>query len=211
MFWSVQGSSAYNLQLCLYSSCWLPTELLQAGDDEQRNKAGSCCHRKCSWQCKCVVKVIIALLLGYMVAAVITSDGGKHYVTSSDFETAPSITFLWVRTFGFGFYAPAVLPFLIGMLALITKLLPISPVAPSPPQVLKARCGPTSCFTKLNVLCSQYAPRYLDCSSALSPSAALNSVQLQLCTQLNCSSALSSTAAFHPLLLLLYTLTTLQC
>ena len=61
-------------------------------------------------------QVIIALLLGYMVAAVITSDGGKHYVTSSDFKTAPSITFLWVRTFGFGFYAPAVLPFLIGTL-----------------------------------------------------------------------------------------------
>ena len=63
-----------------------------------------------------VVQVIIALLLGYMVAAVVTSDGGKHYVTSSDFSTAPSITFLWVKTFGFGFYAPAVLPFLIGNL-----------------------------------------------------------------------------------------------
>ena len=158
------------------------------------------------------MKVIIALLLGYMVAAVITSDGGKHYVTSSDFETAPSITFLWVRTFGFGFYAPAVLPFLIGMLVLITKLLPISPEAPLPPHVLKARCGPTSCFTKSkNVLCSQYAPCYLDCSSALSSTAALHSAQLQLCTQSNCSSALSPTAAFHPLLLLLYTLTTLQC
>ena len=60
------------------------------------------------------MQVIIALLLGYMVAAVVTSDGGKHYVTSSDFSTAPSITFLWVKTFGFGFYAPAVLPFLIG-------------------------------------------------------------------------------------------------
>lgn len=65
------------------------------------------------------VKVIIALLLGYMVAAVVTSDGGKRYVTSSDFDSAPSITFLWVKTFGFGFYAPAVLPFLIGRLLLL--------------------------------------------------------------------------------------------
>ncbi|DBB13713.1 TPA: hypothetical protein ACH3X3_000728 [Trebouxia sp. C0006] len=59
-------------------------------------------------------EVIIALLLGYMVSAVITSNGGEKYITSSDFKTAPSITFLWVKTFGFGFYAPAVLPFLIG-------------------------------------------------------------------------------------------------
>ncbi|KAL0033065.1 hypothetical protein WJX79_000796 [Trebouxia sp. C0005] len=59
-------------------------------------------------------EVIIALLLGYMVSAVITSNGGQKYITSSDFSTAPSITFLWVKTFGFGFYAPAVLPFLIG-------------------------------------------------------------------------------------------------
>jgi len=60
------------------------------------------------------VQVIIALLLGYMVSAVITSNGGQKYITSSDFDTAPSITFLWVKTFGFGFYAPAILPFLIG-------------------------------------------------------------------------------------------------
>ncbi len=60
------------------------------------------------------LQVIIALLLGYMVSAVITSNGGQKYITSSDFDTAPSITFLWVKTFGFGFYAPAVLPFLIG-------------------------------------------------------------------------------------------------
>ena len=50
-----------------------------------------------------------------MVSAVITSNGGQKYITSSDFDTAPSITFLWVKTFGFGFYAPAVLPFLIGV------------------------------------------------------------------------------------------------
>lgn len=62
-----------------------------------------------------ILQVIIALLLGYMVSAVITSNGGQKYITSSDFGTAPSITFLWVKTFGFGFYAPAVLPFLIGV------------------------------------------------------------------------------------------------
>ena len=75
-------------------------------------------HRQCQ-MCVCVLQVIIALLLGYMVAAVITSNGGKHYVTSSQFDEAPSITFLWVKTFGFGFYAPAVLPFLIGIPAVL--------------------------------------------------------------------------------------------
>ena len=60
------------------------------------------------------VQVIIALLFGYMISAVITSDGGKKYIQASEFKPAPSITFLWVKNFGFGFYAPAVLPFLIG-------------------------------------------------------------------------------------------------
>lgn len=61
----------------------------------------------------CVMQVIIALLFGYMISAVITTDGNK-YIQASQFKPAPSITFLWVKTFGFGFYAPAVLPFLIG-------------------------------------------------------------------------------------------------
>lgn len=59
------------------------------------------------------MQVIIALLFGYMISAVITTDG-KKYIQASQFKPAPSITFLWVKTFGFGFYAPAVLPFLIG-------------------------------------------------------------------------------------------------
>ena len=69
------------------------------------------------WLTRCLLltlQVIIALLLGYMVSAVITSNGGQKYITSGEFKAAPSITFLWVKTFGFGFYAPAVLPFLIG-------------------------------------------------------------------------------------------------
>ena len=82
-----------------------------------------------------VMKVIIALLLGYMVAAVITSDGGKHYVTSGDFKSAPSITFLWVKTFGFGFCAGSVaLPHrYVAMTVLLAALRSSYPTPPPNP------------------------------------------------------------------------------
>lgn len=121
------------------------------------------------------VQVIIALLLGYMVAAVITSDGGKHYVTSSDFDSAPSITFLWVKTFGFGFYPPAVLPFLIGSFLYGSLSTPPSQFpAPSlafnqdggPPAVLQGCCLQTHCL------------------------ALVHSVKLRLCTHSSCGCAL---------------------
>eukprot|EP00891_Asterochloris_glomerata_P005932 jgi/Astpho2/5932/Aster-02419 len=61
-------------------------------------------------------EVIIGLLIGYLVAACVKTDGNR-YVTSASYDAAPGITFLWTTTFGgFGFYAPAVLPYLIGIL-----------------------------------------------------------------------------------------------
>lgn len=41
---------------------------------------------------------------------------GQHYVSTAAITNAPGITFLWVRTFPFGFYAPAVLPCLCAFL-----------------------------------------------------------------------------------------------
>eukprot|EP00775_Hariotina_reticulata_P010598 gene10598-10755_t len=38
---------------------------------------------------------------------------GKSFLTSEFINSAPVITFLWVKTFPIGFYAPAILPFLI--------------------------------------------------------------------------------------------------
>lgn len=45
--------------------------------------------------------VIIALLFGYLIAGVTTHDG-KKYVTSSQIDRAPGITFIWVETFPLG-------------------------------------------------------------------------------------------------------------
>mmetsp|Transcript_33398 Transcript_33398/g.38875 ORF Transcript_33398/g.38875 Transcript_33398/m.38875 type:complete len:573 (+) Transcript_33398:94-1812(+) len=59
--------------------------------------------------------VIIALLIGYFVAAVSNLDGDR-YVTGANIENAEAITFLWRNTFKIGFYAPAVIPLLIAYL-----------------------------------------------------------------------------------------------
>ena len=59
--------------------------------------------------------VIIALLFGYLIAGVTDYEGAK-YVTNSNIVNADPITFLWVETFPLGFYAPAVIPLLIGYL-----------------------------------------------------------------------------------------------
>ncbi|KAK9795575.1 hypothetical protein WJX73_005235 [Symbiochloris irregularis] len=60
-------------------------------------------------------EVIIALLFGYLIAGVVTRDG-QHYVNTSAIDQAPGITFLWVRTYPIGFFAPAVLPCLVAFL-----------------------------------------------------------------------------------------------
>jgi len=59
--------------------------------------------------------VIIALLFGYMVAAV-SNYQGLRYVLPDNIENADPVTFLWVETFPLGFYAPAIIPLLIGYL-----------------------------------------------------------------------------------------------
>eukprot|EP00873_Tetraselmis_striata_P000948 jgi/Tetstr1/421212/TSEL_001117.t1 len=59
-------------------------------------------------------QVAIALLLGYLLAATTTDYNGDKYVTTTGIENAPAVTFLWVKSFPIGFYAPALLPVLIG-------------------------------------------------------------------------------------------------
>ena len=50
-----------------------------------------------------------------MVAGVSNYEGAK-YVTGANIDSAPAITFLWVESFPIGFYAPAVLPLLVGFI-----------------------------------------------------------------------------------------------
>lgn len=59
--------------------------------------------------------VIIALCMGYIIAAV-TDYQGLRYVNSQAIAEAPAITFLWVETFPLGFYGPAVVPLCVAYL-----------------------------------------------------------------------------------------------
>ncbi|PNW77579.1 hypothetical protein CHLRE_10g442800v5 [Chlamydomonas reinhardtii] len=56
--------------------------------------------------------VILALLFGYLIAAVTTYQG-KKYVITTKIDQAPGITFLWTTTFPLGFYSPAIIPLMI--------------------------------------------------------------------------------------------------
>ncbi|PNW77575.1 hypothetical protein CHLRE_10g442600v5 [Chlamydomonas reinhardtii] len=56
--------------------------------------------------------VILALLFGYLIAAVTTYQG-KKYVITTKIDQAPGITFLWTTTFPLGFYPPAIIPLMI--------------------------------------------------------------------------------------------------
>jgi NCS2 family nucleobase:cation symporter-2 len=64
--------------------------------------------------------VIIALLFGYFIAAV-SNYQGDNYVLTENIKSADPITFLWVETFPLGFYAPAVVPLLIGYVSIFRK------------------------------------------------------------------------------------------
>jgi NCS2 family nucleobase:cation symporter-2 len=64
--------------------------------------------------------VILALLFGYFIAGV-SDYQGANYVDPSKIEAAAPITFLWVETFPLGFYAPAVIPLLIGYIVTTTE------------------------------------------------------------------------------------------
>lgn len=57
--------------------------------------------------------IAIALLIGFLVAAVSTDRNGGSYVNLDAVEDADPILFLWTKTFPIGFYGPALLPTLI--------------------------------------------------------------------------------------------------
>lgn len=66
-------------------------------------------------------EVIAALIFGYFVAGVSHynppgTDTKLWYVTPDRINASPGITFLWVHTFPISFYAPAVIPLLIGFI-----------------------------------------------------------------------------------------------
>lgn len=60
--------------------------------------------------------VIIALLIGYAVAAIGRFPGGERYVTADNIIAAAPVTFVWVETFPLSFYAPAVVPLIVAYL-----------------------------------------------------------------------------------------------
>lgn len=55
------------------------------------------------------VNVVVALLFGYLVAAVSDKDG-LDYVVSSKIDAAEHVTFLWVFTYPLSVYPPLILP-----------------------------------------------------------------------------------------------------
>jgi NCS2 family nucleobase:cation symporter-2 len=57
--------------------------------------------------------IAIALLLGYLLAAITEDRNGDPYTDSAAVKDAPAVLFLWVKTFPIGFYTPAFLPTLI--------------------------------------------------------------------------------------------------
>mmetsp|Transcript_39251 Transcript_39251/g.111119 ORF Transcript_39251/g.111119 Transcript_39251/m.111119 type:complete len:590 (-) Transcript_39251:291-2060(-) len=59
-------------------------------------------------------QVALGLLVGYILAAATEDYMGNRYVTFDSIKNAPVITFLWTTPFPVGFYAPALLPVLIG-------------------------------------------------------------------------------------------------
>ena len=62
-------------------------------------------------------QVIIGLFAGCVIAAIAGAAGSQgKYLTADKISSAPSITFLWVHTFPIGFYAPSLLPLLIGFI-----------------------------------------------------------------------------------------------
>jgi len=58
--------------------------------------------------------IAFALMVGYIVSAVTTDRNGDSYTSNEAIQEAPAILFLWTKTFPIGFYAPALLPTLIG-------------------------------------------------------------------------------------------------
>lgn len=59
-------------------------------------------------------QIMIALMFGYFVAALSTDSTGASFVSADKIDAAPGFTFLWTTPYPFGFYAPALMPVLIG-------------------------------------------------------------------------------------------------
>ena len=59
-------------------------------------------------------QVALGLLFGYVLAAFTSDWHGSEYVSFEAITDAPAVTFLWTTRFPIGFYAPALLPVLIG-------------------------------------------------------------------------------------------------
>ena len=57
--------------------------------------------------------IALAILIGYLLAAFTTDREGNPYTDLAPVREAPTILFLWTKTFPIGFYAPAFLPTLI--------------------------------------------------------------------------------------------------
>jgi uracil-xanthine permease len=60
--------------------------------------------------------IALAILIGYFVAALTTDREGNPYTDLEPVREAPTILFLWTKTFPIGFYGPAFLPTLIAYL-----------------------------------------------------------------------------------------------
>jgi len=60
--------------------------------------------------------IALAILIGYFVAALTTDRNGDSYTDLTPVREAPTILFLWTKTFPIGFYAPAFLPTLVAYL-----------------------------------------------------------------------------------------------
>lgn len=59
--------------------------------------------------------VILALLIGFLVAG-LSNYEGDPYVVTDNIKNAPVFSFLWMETFPLGFYGPAVIPLVISYL-----------------------------------------------------------------------------------------------
>ncbi|CAM9171480.1 unnamed protein product [Ascophyllum nodosum] len=61
------------------------------------------------------INVVIALLFGYLVAAVASKDG-NNYAVSDKIDAADSVTFLWVYTYPLSVYPPLILPSILAFI-----------------------------------------------------------------------------------------------
>jgi len=65
--------------------------------------------------------VMIALIIGYLVATLSTKDG-KSFATADNVSDADFFTFLWVESFPLSLYGPAVIPLMIAYLVTAVEM-----------------------------------------------------------------------------------------